>query len=951
MTKRLLIGVAALCLVLGACGGGDDENTKPEGCQTEADCADGEVCDNGTCKPEVKPACDPACTGATPICDEANGVCKTCMADTDCGGGTPICDTAANDGKGQCVGCRDTDDCTAPSVCDTTTHTCVGCTETLGCSGETPVCEEGHCVACTATAGCDAGEICDLSAPGGKCVICTATAGCGPAEICDTAAADGAGACVTCLADGTGCEAPTATCDTSVPGGLCVGCVDDNDCSGSEICDDATKTCLRCKVTDGEGPDEGCTGGWPHCDPSAKDGKGDCFGCLEDAHCADDYPICDPVKRACATCVDHDDCAGTNDGATPYCKLGFPGKCVACLADGTGCGEETPACNADASAGLGECWSCYGTVGCENPEFCDATIPGGVCSICNDRFNRCPSSAPVCDTSVAGGACVECVEDTDCDAGEACDANVCRPAVVVEIEAVRAAPVSASLDLPVTDAVVTYLRPTTGGDKAGFFVQAGPTGPAMLVMVDPATLDPVPAIGDTVSFHVIEKAVYGSATEVMAVSSWAVTASGFDVTPWIQDLAAATDTITGLDAYEAELVSIAGTIVGDFGGAGSEHVSARFTTAGIPAADNNLRLRLAATLNNEVDLGDGCTFSLVAGPMWRFNAQAQPSAYHLADLSGITCPGPKVVSATALTADTVEVTFDRLLDPASIVAGGAQFTFDNGLVASAATVAGKKVTVTTAAAMTPGTSYTVTVAATVLGKYGTALGATNTATFTGFGVPSAVLAISEINPRGPGGMDLIELYALQGGSVNGITVKTEDNTTAVLATLPDAIVATGDLIVIHITPDANSATETQAKDEKPVAQFSANYDTAWDVRGASSGMSDSAYRVVVVRDEEGALMDAGAFGKPTATPSAPFVAKLAEIQAAGEWLPADCGGAPCSTASTPAIVDITVNWSAADNTVAGNSLQRKHTTIGTPASQLSDWVLAPSSWGVVNTVP
>jgi hypothetical protein len=84
-----------------------------------------------------------------------------------------------------------------------------------------------------------------------------------------------------------------------------------------------------------------------------------------------------------------------------------------------------------------------------------------------------------------------------------------------------------------------------------------------------------------------------------------------------------------------------------------------------------------------------------------------------------------------MSSTTVDVRFDRLIEPGSVAANGSQFTVA-GLTVSGATVSQKAVTLTTTT-QTPGLSYTVTVAGTVSDTYGTALNpAANTATFTGF---------------------------------------------------------------------------------------------------------------------------------------------------------------------------------------------------------------------------
>lgn len=759
MTKQLLLGVAALCLVLGACGG-DEETPETRECTTAEDCAEGQICDtDGTCKDDTTPIpCDGACTGATPICDDASNTCKTCTETEGCSGAAAICDTAANAGAGACVACLGTSDCTAPSVCDPVSHTCVGCTETEGCSGDAPICADGTCVACTADEGCGTDEICDTAVTGGACVTCTATAGCDAGEVCDLSV--GGGACVTCTAE-VGCASPTAVCDTSVPGGVCVECTTDDDCDGTEICDESRHECVVCNDAN-----EGCSNPWPYCDVAAAEGRGECVGCLLDDHCpGTDYPVCHPERQSCVVCAGHDDCT---DPAAPYCKespFGF--ACVGCI-DSTQCGGDTPVCDPAANGGVGactvcsptegcggglfcnvdvpggECVTCKATRGCTGGLVCDTTVPGGECVTCLPDGSGCTGDL-LCDTTVAGGACVTCLPDgAGCAANESCVEGACALTASLQIQAVRDAAEDVTLALPIEGAYVTYVRPDTG-DPDGFFVQAEATGPAILVMVNPASLTPPPVVGDQVSFTVTMKDVYGQAEEITALENWAVTSSGNDVAAFIQDLSGASDLLTGIEAYESELATLSGTIAGTFGGSGSGMVAAPFTSAGVTTVDPNLLVRMPTALRDSLDLTQGCTFTVVAAPVWRYNDRTQMTVYYPSDFTGIGCPAPTWVSAFPPAADAVSVAFDRVLDAASVLANGSQFTFDNGLVATAATVAGKTVTLTTTE-QTPGTTYTLTVAATVLGLHGAPVVAPATpVTFDGFTpLPPPTLVINEV---------------------------------------------------------------------------------------------------------------------------------------------------------------------------------------------------------------
>ena len=63
----------------------------------------------------VTSACNPACSGAKPICNNASKTCVECTTDGNCAGAEP--------------------------ACNSTTNTCVECTKDANCSGPTPACE------------------------------------------------------------------------------------------------------------------------------------------------------------------------------------------------------------------------------------------------------------------------------------------------------------------------------------------------------------------------------------------------------------------------------------------------------------------------------------------------------------------------------------------------------------------------------------------------------------------------------------------------------------------------------------------------------------------------------------------------------------------------------------------------------------------------------------------
>jgi Cys-rich repeat protein len=318
----------------------------------------------------------------------------------------------------------------------------------------------GACVTCTATDGCDgATPVCDPSVAGGACVECTADDHCPDSMRCD----EPSRRCVTCTADGEGCAPPAPYCDVAADGdrGACVGCRSDLDCgAGAPACDPARRICVGCA------DDDDCGGSTPRCDAAASGGLGVCVACLDRDDCDGATPICDrradggrgacvactaeegcPTGRfcdgnACLVCSDARGCAG----ATPYCDTSVPGgacrtcldddactadpsrplcdptqgggrgACVACAADGRGCGGETPFCVVGANWGAGLCQRCTPTEGCsgETP-FCDTSRYLGACVSCT-ATQGCGGATPICNVTAAGGlgACVRCVSNADC---------------------------------------------------------------------------------------------------------------------------------------------------------------------------------------------------------------------------------------------------------------------------------------------------------------------------------------------------------------------------------------------------------------------------------------------------------------------------------------------------------------------------------------------------------
>ena len=333
--------------------------------------------------------------------------------------------------------------------------------------------------------------------------------------------------------------------------------------------------------------------------------------------------------------------------------------------------------------------------------------------------------------------------------------------------------------------------------------------------------------------------------------------------------------------------------------------------------------------------------------MWRFTTQAQPSAWAQADFTAVSRPAPKVTSVAATSATSVTVTFDRTIDPASVLANGSQFTLSNGLTVSAATVSGKTVVLTTAT-QTGGTSYTVTVAGSVQDTQAKGVdAAANSGTFNGYEV-QAVLRISEIAPNVASSRDIVEFQVVSGGSTRGMTFIDVTGNLA-FGTFPTATVATGDVIVLHLNPDkvtagfdAPASGDHRQLQQQASASYSSNYYNAWDFQATNTNAIAFSSKVFRIRDVNNVTKDGVSAFTSGATPAGAFPTTVQALQADGHWLPADCGGSACSTAALAQ--GISANWAGVSTTRA-TTLRR---VSATDTNTKDDWAVGAGSIGSAN---
>ena len=168
-------------------------------------------------------------------------------------------------------------------------------------------------------------------------------------------------------------------------------------------------------------------------------------------------------------------------------------------------------------------------------------------------------------------------------------------------------------------------------------------------------LTPPAAVGQNVSFTATAKATQDGQPRATTITGWTVNSSGNALTALVQDVSTATDSVTGLDGYDSELITATGTIAGAFASSAAGHVAAPFNTTGV-TGNTSLKLRMPTTVRTALDLASGCVVKVGPTPLWRFTTSAEPSAWANSDITVMSCPAPKLTTAVATTATTIIAT-------------------------------------------------------------------------------------------------------------------------------------------------------------------------------------------------------------------------------------------------------------------------------------------------------
>lgn len=308
------------------------------------------------------------------------------------------------------------------------------------------------------------------------------------------------------------------------------------------------------------------------------------------------------------------------------------------------------------------------------------------------------------------------------------------------------------------------------------------------------------------------------------------------------------------------------------------------------------------------------------------------------------------VNAVATSSTAVELRFNQEIDGTTVAIG--VFTGSGVTISAATHTEPALVTLTTTAQNGP---HTIGIAAALKTIYATTIAdGAPSVRFCGYEPLDGLVALVEVGPEIPNA-DLLELQVTRAGNIGHLAVRRDPQSNADGGTLvanfpPGLCVALNDTVVIHLQPATLPAmpNETLAKNEVPTATEASYYDGAWDIRGGSSGLPNTD-AVLAVLDTKvagaGNYVDAMAYSNADGSATAAFLVSLPYIQGKGLWLPADCGGAACTDASTPTAQGVAVSTVGVGSDAAGSSVRRS-----TPGSTrtAASWTVGTQSWGAAN---
>jgi hypothetical protein len=506
--------------------------------------------------------------------------------------------------------------------------------------------------------------------------------------------------------------------------------------------------------------------------------------------------------------------------------------------------------------------------------------------------------------------------------------------------------------IQIEQVLVTYVTPGSDAEPEGFFVQLDPAGPAMFVAQSPSFPGVRLAAGDRVSFVVYQMGGLYENSVAEAVGELVVHSRGNDVSVLVQDVSYVTDLPYNAYPYASELVSANLHLTGSFFEDGYGFVIAPVSTNEY-SGDGLLYLRMLPALQQEVGIERDCYFRVDGVPLWRYWSESSFPVYDAAELQDLWCPAPDIVWIQADTNTSVQVELSQPLDPTTVLLDGSQFTIA-GLTVTGVALDGRFLTITTSS-QTAGQTYALEVDDSVRDRFGSMVNLNDNTTFVGEG-PRARLRVNEVKANIVPSCDLLELRAVQGGSLEGVRV-TEQGAT--VHTFGSLLVATNDIVVVHFNSfsaqcnPGRSPSETTSVNQRPRVVFGANFDTAYDIYAAGPGL-EIAPHTIAVYDQNGGMVDIVLVTDGSGVaPDAESEREAEDAADAGEWRPQSGSvppggfrGATFREHAAPGLesdqVTVVNGWSA----LAGqDSVQRSGNA---DSNHKGDWVTAPNTFGLPN---
>lgn len=233
------------------------------------------------------------------------------------------------------------------------------------------------------------------------------------------------------------------------------------------------------------------------------------------------------------------------------------------------------------------------------------------------------------------------------------DASMAEAQILAVLRATPPGPQPLPVSLPVTGAQVTFVKPAVAGagpfDGPGFFVQAGQR--ALFVE---AQVTPAPREGDVVSFMVTGVATINGHRRVVGLGSFQRTGTSPMPVPRL-----------ALESFGPGFLRSDGeSLAATFSNTLSTVVA---PDAGylVSTTDGGVNLRVSVTDNQSFDLRPGCTVR-AAGPVWLTPDAIQVDAFSTTAFESVVCPPPRLIAATAISANQVRATASRWFDQTTV---------------------------------------------------------------------------------------------------------------------------------------------------------------------------------------------------------------------------------------------------------------------------------------------